>query len=134
VKINQAIDVEFLIGLDESNNYAYKFQIYNYFIHPGYLKNYNSSGIYNIAVALIDLENAEPSIEGVSFNYNSENDIELKSTNQIPEFLLPYIGSISIDSLTNSKDRKHIVGYSAYPKLHKIQLTSNCREGSRVTW
>jgi hypothetical protein len=43
VKIIQAVDVEFYLGLDGSDNYTYKFHIYNFFVHPGYIRDAKSS-------------------------------------------------------------------------------------------
>jgi hypothetical protein len=43
VKIIQAVDVEFYLGLDGSDNYTHKFHIYNFFVHPGYIRDAKSS-------------------------------------------------------------------------------------------
>lgn len=109
VKLKQAVEIEFFIGLDGDDNYMHKFHIYNFFVHPGYVQQDDNS-CYNIAIALIDLENVEPSLEEISID-SSDSDLALKPIGIIPESLISKIGEFRNINELKEKDEIFVGGY-----------------------
>lgn len=111
LKIKQAVDIEFYIGLDGNENYLYKFHIYNFFVHPEYVKHFDVPSCYDVAIALIDLENVEPSIEEISIGESDANDVSLKPLNKIPDCIKSKIGELGDPSNIKVGDEIFIAGY-----------------------
>lgn len=42
LRLTQAVDVEFYLGLNGPDNYTYKFHIYNFFVHPEFIRHYTT--------------------------------------------------------------------------------------------
>ena len=78
----------------------------------GYIKDFQTAQFYDVGIAVIDLENVEPSIEGFEYDDDqSENDIELKPMEKIPESLIDSIAEVDFNFSIEDNCAVHIPGF-----------------------